>query len=139
MIHKNGGDWWQKRALQKFPKNPRFSHYEAVNALCKEDSILLIDFNMYAFYIDKKYLKREFHGCGDSDNPKIPIDSNRCYGYYEQYPFEKILYFRAANTEDWIEIGKKLYKTDKEETLQTGYWESTFIKKKLAESNLKKP
>jgi len=137
MIYKNGGDWWQKRSLEKYPKNPRISHYEAAEALCKKDSVLLKDFNMYAFYIDKKYLKREFAGCGESSDPKVKIDTSDCYGYAVTYPYEKILYFRAAGSKEWVEIERKRYKTDKDETVQTGYWETNFIRQKLEESNRK--
>lgn len=114
LIHKNGGNWWMQQAEKSFPnldaplERRRFhAALEAKGRLLKQDSLLLKDYNKWAFFIDKKYLVRIADG-STGVYGEIP-----CYGWYlkPNITYEKILYKQEAGSNVWLEIERKKFKS----------------------------
>jgi hypothetical protein len=125
IIHKNGGKWWWNEAKKKHGdrKYPALAYSKELY----NDMSQIKDYDGYAFFTDKKYLKPFASGAEDGST---------IVDYYPTYPCTIILYERKSGTIDWIEIERKTFITEQEHSMLK--WESNFIKKKIAESNLPK-
>jgi len=114
LIHKNGGNWWVQQAEKSFPNLDAplemrrfYAALEAKGHLLKQDSLLLKDYNKWAFFIDKKYLRRIVDG-GTGEYGEIPS-----YGWYlkPNITYEEILYEQKAGSNVWLEIERKKFKS----------------------------
>lgn len=114
MIHKNGGDWWVQQAEKSFPKLDAplerrrcYAVDDAKDRLLKQDSLLLKDYNKWAFFVDKKYLVRIVDG-STGVYGEIPS-----YGWYlkPNITYEQILYEQKAGSNVWLEIERKKIKS----------------------------
>jgi hypothetical protein len=133
LIHKNGGDWWYQEAKRRFPnekgtRDRYLSHYTVAERLLKEDKDSLKNYNKWVYFIDIKDLFVTTEKDGDTGKDMLAV-----YPTFKK-PIEVIMYQQIAGERVWREVDRKICQTLNEFT----DWESSFIKKKIAESNLPK-
>ncbi len=126
LLYKDGTDKYCELVRKRFPQAPNYPFALASPRLLKEDSTMLKDFDMYAFYLDKQYLEKVIESAEGG-----PITS-----YYPIYPCEYILYERKAGTEKWLEVGSKRFEDEASDTWWTPV-SSDFAKQKIQEGNKK--
>lgn len=122
MFYEKGSYAWKQESVRKFAKDTlvdvNYSLEIANERLLKQDKKRLKEFNYYAFFIDKKYLT------------KGVADYNMTYHYpTPNSNIEVILYQKLASEERWIEIDRRVFKTDE----YGGYdwtWIENFINEK---------
>lgn len=166
LIHKNGGQWWIEDAKKRFPnldaplnRRAAYARWNAVERLLKEDSLLLKDFNKWAFFIDKQYLhplppdgddwiqvneKGDYYLPSEAEIQKMQMEQLD----YDTKPntiIEVVLYEQKAGSNVWTAIDKKKFKTDADgdaiepidpKTGKQSCWECDFMRQKVKESNI---
>ena len=136
MLHKNGGKWWSEQAKKKFSESIVAENRYAKIVILKDTS-LLIDYNKWAFVVDKKYLqpaKMQEEGDYNPDDPTGERSKNTIfYEVPKGKKYEAILYEQKAGSNVWIELERKeLISGENKETIKD--WQEELMKKKLQEN-----